>query len=37
MRNDSSCGSTIGPIMSAKLGLRTVGMFNLLSNNFGYA
>lgn len=25
MRNDSSCGSTIGPMLSAKLGLRTVG------------
>ena len=26
VRNDSSCGSTIGPIMSAKLGLATVDM-----------
>lgn len=25
MRNDSACGSTIGPILSAKLGMRTVG------------
>ena len=26
MRNDSACGSTIGPMMSAKLGLRTVDL-----------
>ena len=26
MRNDSSCGSTIGPLMSAKLGVRTVDL-----------
>ena len=26
MRNDSPCGSTIGPIMAAKLGVRTIGM-----------
>ena len=25
VRNDSHCGSTIGPMMSAKLGMRTVG------------
>jgi len=24
VRNDSACGSTIGPMMSAKLGIRTV-------------
>ena len=24
VRNDSTCGSTIGPIMSAKLGMETV-------------
>lgn len=28
MRNDSSCGSTIGPMLSAKLGLRTVDVGN---------
>ncbi|KAI5793148.1 peptidase M18 [Geopyxis carbonaria] len=28
VRNDSSCGSTIGPMLSAKLGMRTVDMGN---------
>ena len=30
VRNDSHCGSTIGPMMSAKLGMRTVGEWTRL-------
>ena len=25
VRNDSPCGSTIGPMLSAKLGIKTIG------------
>lgn len=34
MRNDSSCGSTIGPMLSAKLGLRTIGNYRHIISHY---
>ena len=33
VRNDSPCGSTIGPMLSAKLGIKTIGMSLLYYSN----